>query len=113
MSQLDASELISQWRSEYPIVGPITWDGYEDLGASTLGVTRYPAGDNPHIALHNALRYHPIWAKSVLWHEFCHAAADYEYGHTVAHGSKWRQWMRKKPILALINMFAPEPGVFY
>ena len=111
MPQFHPSKLIAEWRAEYPIVGPIVWDGYDDLGTSTLGVTRYPPTDYPHIILHLALMNHPIWAHSVLWHEFAHAAADYEYGSTQAHGPEWRAWLWKKPILALINTFAPAPSL--
>ena len=105
---MDASELITEWRAEYPAVGSIEWTGYEDLGDSTLGVTRYPAGSAPRISLHIALEGHPIWSRAVLWHEFAHVAADYG-GHAEAHGSEWRGWLWRKPLLALIDMFAPEP----
>lgn len=109
MSPLDASGMISKWQREYPIVSHVDWKGYENLGASTLGITRYDLDMTPAISLHTKLENHPIWAMSVLWHEFAHAAAYYESGTPQAHGDKWKGWLWKKPILALINCLCPEP----
>lgn len=101
--------MIRKWQREYPVVSHVEWAGFENLGASTLGITRYDLDMTPSISLHSALENHPIWAMSVLWHEFAHAAAYYESGTPQAHGDKWKGWLWKKPILALINCFCPEP----
>ncbi len=111
MSQLDAEKWISKWNAEYPIVGDVSFVGYQDLGTRTSGKTIYTLG-YPQILLHTALRSHPVWALSVLWHEYAHCAAYYDNDrHGQQHNEKWRGWLWKKPILALINTFAPAPSL--
>ena len=106
MPQLDASGMIAEWTAEYPIVGDIVFDGYTISGTKTYAQTSYP--DVPHIALNTRLMSHPVWGLACLWHEYAHAAAYYENARKgQQHNDKWRGWLWKKPILAILDHICP------
>jgi hypothetical protein len=113
MAELKPYTLIDSWTTAYGISGDVTFGGYQSTltSSDTLGLCRYTS-HGCVLILHDKLRTHPVIAHAVLWHEFAHAAAYYEHDHQCQeHNSEWRKWLWKRPLLALIDTFAPSPSL--
>lgn len=70
----------------------MTWSKYNDEGetAAQIGISIW-------------LCRHSLAARSVLWHEFCHAESWIKDHQQQGHGDKWRRRVMRKPFLYFVS----------
>lgn len=105
IADMDEKSQLDTWAMQYGAdKDQISFIGYVDMGSDVLGKCAF-AKDGQKITLNRKLESHDTYARSTLWHEFCHA---WDYQDTGAHGHSGSFWGKyfKKPWCIIIDFFA-------
>ena len=99
-------ELIEEWSAQYGVDHTSIQSRFSNLGKHLMGVTCYPltVDRTAKIQVHEFFEDYPLAAKSVLWHEYCHAEKWIKDGKMDGHGTAWLGRCWRKPILTILDM---------
>lgn len=105
IADMDEKSVLDAWAEQYGAnKDDIFFSGYVEMGSDVLGKCAF-AKDGQKITLNRKLEGHDIYARSTLWHEFCHAWDYQDTGVQAHNASFWGKYFRK-PWCIIIDFFA-------